>query len=108
MKKSKFIFKILLFLNLFFIVIQQLLLESFSLGLELPLLILFIPILCLINLFFFSFWFFRFKWPALISILFFLANLSSWQLIYQIKPNAISISEGLKVMSFNVRAFKSI
>lgn len=105
MKKSKFLFKILLFLNLFFIVIQQLLLESSSLGLELPLLILFIPILCLINLFFFSFWFFRFKWPALISFLFFLANLSSWQLIYQIKPNAISISEGLKVMSFNVRAF---
>ncbi len=105
MKKSKFLFKILLFLNLFFIVIQQLLLETSSLGLELPLLILFIPILCLINLFFFLFWFFRFKWPALISILFFLANLSSWQLIYKIKPNAISISEGLKVMSFNVRAF---
>ena len=105
MKKSKLLFKILLFFNLFFIVIQQLLFESSYLGLELPLVILFTPILCLINLFFFSFWFFNFKWPALISILFFLINLDSWQLIYQIKPNAISTSKGLDIMSFNVRSF---
>ena len=105
MKKSKVLFKILLFINLFFIVIQQLLFESSSLGIELPLVILFTPILCFINLFFFLFWFFRFKWPALISILFFLINLNSWQLIYQIKPNAISTSRGLNIMSFNVRSF---
>lgn len=105
MKKSKVLFKILLFINLFFIVIQQILFESSSLGIELPLVILFTPILCFVNLFFFLFWFFRFKWPALISILFFLINLDSWQLIYQIKPNAISTSRGLNIMSFNVRSF---
>lgn len=105
MKKSTVLFKILLFINLFFIVIQQLLFESSSLGIELPLVILFTPILCFINLFFFLFWFFRFKWPALISILFFLINLNSLQLIYQIKPNAISTSRGLNIMSFNVRSF---
>ena len=102
MKKSTVLFKILLFINLFFIVIQQLLFESSSLGIELPLVILFTPILCFINLFFFLFWFFRFKWPALISILFFLINLNSLQLIYQIKPNAISTSRGLNIMSFNI------
>ena len=105
MKKSKILFKILLFINLFLLVIQQLLFESSSLGIELPLVILFTPILCFINLFFFLFWFFRFKWPALISILFFLINLNSLQLIYQIKPNAISTSRGLNIMSFNVRSF---
>ncbi len=105
MKKSKFLFKTFLFINIFFIIFQQLLFESSNLGLELPLLILFTPILCFINLIFFAFWFFQLKWPALISILFFLVNLDSWQLIYQIKPNAISTSKGLNIMSFNVRSF---
>ena len=105
MKKSKLYFRILFFINLFFILLQQLLFEGPNLGLELPVVILFTPILCFINLFFFTFWFFRFKWPALVSILFFLVNLDSLQLIYQIKSNAISTSKGLNIMSFNVRSF---
>lgn len=105
MKKNKLLFKLLITINLFFLTLQILAMESYNLGLEMPIVILFTPVLCFVNVFFFTFWFFRFKWPALLLFLFFLLNLDSWQLLYQIKSNAISTSKGLNIMSFNVRSF---
>ena len=46
-KKSKFLFKTFLFINIFFITLQILAMESYNLGLEIPIVILFTPVLCL-------------------------------------------------------------
>ena len=70
-----------------------------------PLLSLAVPMLCFINFIFFVFWLFRFRWPVFLFFGALLISFQEWKLFYQPQNNGISMSSGLKVMSYNVRSF---
>lgn len=105
MKNKSFLFKVALAINFILLLLQLVALDSMGLGLEIPMLTLGAPLLCLINFIFFIFWVFRFKWPVLLFIIAFVLSFDSWQLFYQFKSNTIPTSKGLHVMSYNVRSF---
>ena len=105
MKKRSFIFKTAVTLNSFLLLLQLLAMDSFNLGIDIPVLALATPILCLINVLFFSYWFLRFKWPLLLFFIAFALSFESWKLLYQFKSEGISTLKGLNVMSYNVRSF---
>jgi len=73
--------------------------------LQIPLLTLSVPLLCLVNLVFFVFWLLRFQWPAFLFLGAFLLSYEEWQLFYQLENNGIATSDGITVMSYNVRSF---
>ena len=82
--------------------------RKLSFNLNFPIITLSTPFLILINFAFFIFWFFRFKWPAILFIIYLIMGFDSWKMFYQFKSNAIITSKGLDVMSFNVRSFNRL
>lgn len=105
MKKRSFTFKIAVTLNILLLGLQLLAMDSFNLGIDIPVVSLATPLLCLINIGFFIFWFLRFQWPLLLFVVAFALSFTSWQLLYQFKSKGISTETGLSVMSYNVRSF---
>jgi len=105
--KLNFISKILLLINTFFLVLQLLLMQVFWEFYHYPFLSLMVPVIAFVNLFFFIFWIVKFKWPFILFVFSILIGFKEWGRLYKLPNNAIPISSGLKVMSFNVRLFNS-
>lgn len=105
--KLNFLSKFLMFINLLLLIIQLFLMGTFGGFFQYPFLNLMVPVVVLINFLFFIFWIFRFKWPFLLFIFSFLIGFAEWERLYKLPNNAIAVSSGLKVMSFNVRLFNS-
>ena len=103
--KIKFFKYFLIIVNIFFTLVQIILMKlDYSLN-NFELLKLIIPVFCLINILFFIYWIYFFKWPLFIFIFSFALCFSEWNLLYQFPNNAIVSSQGFKIMSFNVRNF---
>ena len=103
--KTRIFNYLLIIINIFLTVVQFILMKfNYSLY-NFDLLKLFVPIFCLINILFFVYWIFLLKWPLFIFIISFGLSFNEWFLLYQLPNNAIVSSQGLKVMSFNVRNF---
>jgi endonuclease/exonuclease/phosphatase family metal-dependent hydrolase len=105
MDKKAFLFKSLLIINVFFLLLQLFAMDILNLGLNFPILSLGIPLLCFINLIFLVYWFLRFKWPFFLFFLVFAISFEAWQSLYQFKSKGIITSKGLTLMSYNVRSF---
>ena len=105
--KLRFTEKILMLLSFFLILIQLILMGTFGAFYKFPILSLLIPVIVLINFIIFIFWVLKFKWPLILFIFSFFISYDKWGKIYKFPNNAISVSKGLKVMSFNVRLFNS-
>ena len=101
----KFIDFFLITVNIFLTIIQFILMKSDYSIYNLDLLKLIIPFFCLINLLFFIYWIYLLKWPLFIFIFSFAFSFNDWFSLYQFPNNAIVSSQGLKIMSFNVRNF---
>ena len=95
----------LIIINIFIVIVQFMLMKSNYSSYNFDLLKLFVPIFCLINIVFFVYWVYLFKWPLFIFIISFGLSFNEWFLLYQFPNNAIVSSKGLKIMSFNVRNF---
>ena len=108
MNGSKILFKVKILINIFFLILLFIGAESSSFNLNFPLITLSTPFLILINFIFFIFWLLRFKWPAILFIIYLIIGFDSWKMFYQFKSNAIITSKGLDVMSFNVRSFNRL
>ena len=85
-------------------------LQLFGMGalgnfINIPLISLGVPLLCIINFIFFVFWLLRFRWPVFLFFGTLLISFQELKLFYQPENNGISTSSGLKVMSYNVRSF---
>ena len=102
--KLNFFDKILMLINLILIFTQMLIMGTFGDFHLFPLLNILVPIFALVNLIFFIYWIFIFKWPFILFISSLFFGYSDWLLLYKFPSNTISISNGLKVMSFNVRS----
>ena len=103
-KKVSFVFRILLFTNIIFLLILFLMMGGyFPVQGLLPGVL--VPILSFVNIGFFIFWILRMKWPFLLFVVFFLLNFQEWNRLYKFPNNAIKVSDGFTVMSFNVRLF---
>ena len=102
----KFIEKFLIFLNVIFLATQLFLMGTFEVPFRVHFLNLFVPIIIVLNLFFFFYWIFNFKWPFLLFILTFLIGYNEWNLFYKFPNNSIRKSGStFSVMSYNVRLF---
>lgn len=102
--KKSFFRRSLVSLNVLFLLCQFLIMTGyFPLKGLLP--AIFIPLLSVINLVFFVYWILRMQWPFVLFLIFFLLNFQEWSLLYRFPNNAIVVSEGFKVMSYNVRLF---
>ena len=108
MNGSKILFKISILINIFFLILLFIGVESSSFNLNFPVITLSTPFLILINFAFFIFWLLRFKWPAILFIIYLIIGFDSWKMFYQFKSDAIITSKGLDVMSFNVRSFNRL
>lgn len=95
----------LLILNILFLVLQLASMGVLGRFINIPLLTLLVPLLCVINLVFFVIWMLRFQWPAMLFIGALAISLQEWQLLYQFENRGIPTSKGLNVMSYNVRSF---
>ena len=102
----KFIEKFLIFLNVIFLITQLFLMGTFETPLRVNFFNLFVPIIIILNLFFFFYWLFNLKWPFLLFILTFLIGYNEWNLFYKF-PNTSLRKSGstFSVMSYNVRLF---
>ena len=105
MKKNKFLFKIGVLINIFFLIIQLLIMGSIHFPLNYSLLHLLVPVVFIINFLFFIFWLIRPKWPLLLFIFTLAISFNEWGKLYQFKDNIINTPKGLYVMSYNVRSF---
>ena len=103
--KIKFFKYFLIIVNIFFTLAQIILMKLDYYLNNFELLKLIIPVFCLINILFFIYWIYFFKWPLFIFIFSFALCFSEWVLLYQFPNNAIVSSQGFKIMSFNVRNF---
>jgi endonuclease/exonuclease/phosphatase family metal-dependent hydrolase len=65
------------------------------------------PVIAFVNMVFFVFWVIKFKWPFILFIFSVLIGFKEWGKLYKFPNNAIPVSNGIKVMSFNVRLFNS-
>ena len=108
MNGSKILFKIGVLINIFFLILLFIGVESSSFNLDFPVLTLSTPFLILINSVFFIFWLSRLKWPAILFIFYLIIGFDSWKMFYQFKSDAIITSKGLDVMSYNVRSFNRL
>ena len=72
-----------------------------------PFLNLMVPVIAFINLIFFIYWIFKLKWPLLLFIFSVFIGFKEFGKLFKFPNNAIPISNGIKVMSFNVRLFNS-
>lgn len=95
----------LLILNILFLVLQLASMGVLGGFVNIPLLTLLVPLLCAINLVFFTIWMLRFQWPAMLFIGVLAISLQEWKLLYQFENSGIPTSKGLNVMSYNVRSF---
>ena len=103
--KLNFIQKILMLLNSFLLILQLFLMGTFWDFYQYPFLNLMVPFIALINIFFLVFWVFKLKWPLFLFIFSLLIGFNEWGKLYKLPNNAIPVSSGIKVMSFNVRLF---
>ncbi len=104
-KKKSFPEKVLIFINLTTLIVQLFAMDSFGLGLNIPILSLSVPLICIVNLILAIYWLLSFQWPFFIFFITYAISFESWQLLYQFKAKGINTSSGLNVMSYNVRAF---
>ncbi|MEC8636899.1 MAG: endonuclease/exonuclease/phosphatase family protein [Bacteroidota bacterium] len=105
--KLNFVHKALMLINLVLLILQLFLMGTFLDFYQYPFLNLIVPIIALINLFFFIFWIIQIKWPFVLFVFSILIGFEEWGKLYKFPNNAIPISKGIKVMSFNVRLFNS-
>jgi len=105
--KLNFVSKILIFINLILLILQLFLMGTFWDFYRFPFLNLMVPFFALINMFFFIYWVINFKWPFLLFVFSVLIGFKEWGKLYKLPNNAIPVSNGIKVMSFNVRLFNS-
>ena len=101
-----FIEKFFIILNVVFLIIQLFLMGTIETPIEDYFFSLFVPVIIIINLFFFFIWLFYLKWPFLLFILTFLIGYNEWNLFYKF-PNTTLRKSGstFSVMSYNVRLF---
>ena len=102
-----FLSKIIMLINLILLTLQLFLMDVFWEFYNYPILNLMVPVIAFINVLFFIFWVIKFKWPLLLFIFSIFIGFREWGKLYKFPNNAIPISNGLKVMSFNVRLFNS-
>ena len=103
-KKASLGSRILLFANILMLLLLFLMMEGyFPIQGLLPGIL--VPILSFVAIGFFIFWMVRMKWPFLLFVVFFLLNFQEWNRLYKFPNNAIKVSDGFTVMSFNVRLF---
>ena len=103
-KRKSIISRTLLVINAFLLLGQSLIMSGlFPVKGLLP--AVFVPLLSLFNLLLFVFWIVRLEWPFLLFLIFFLLNFQEWNLLYKFPNNAITVSNGFKVLSYNVRLF---
>ena len=105
--KLNFVSRILLLINTILLTLQLFLMGTFWSFFKYPFLNLMVPIIALINFIFFIYWIFNFKWPLFLFIFSLILGFKDWGKLYKFQNNAIPISRGIKVMSFNVRLFNS-
>ena len=105
MKRKKIFVRFFAFINAFLLVLQLIAMGSISGIISIPIFSLVVPLLCFVNIFFFIFWLIRFQWPFLLFVLTFVIGFKEWRLLYQFKDKGIITSDGLSVMSYNVRSF---
>ena len=105
MKRKKIFVRFFAFINAFLLVLQLIAMGSISGIISIPIFSLVVPLLCFANIFFFIFWLIRFQWPFLLFVLAFVIGFKEWRLLYQFKDKGIITSDGLSVMSYNVRSF---
>ena len=105
MKWKKTFVRFFAFINAFLLVLQLIAMGSISGIISIPIFSLVVPLLCFANIFFFIFWLIRFQWPFLLFVLTFVIGFKEWRLLYQFKDKGIITSDGLSVMSYNVRSF---
>ncbi len=105
--RLNFLSKIIMLINLILLTLQLFLMGVFWEFYHYPILNLMVPVIALINVLFFIFWLIKFKWPLLLFIFSIFIGFREWGKLYKFPNNAIPISNGLKVMSFNVRLFNS-
>ena len=105
--KLNFLSKILMLINLVLLTLQLFLMDTFWYFYHYPSLNLMVPVIALINLIFFVFWVIKLKWPSFLFLFSILIGFNEWGKLYKFPNNAIPISRGIKVMSFNVRLFNS-
>ena len=104
--KLNFFEKLLLTLNVFFLIFQLMLMGSIPSFFSFSILNLFVPVVVLINLLFFFYWTVKIKWPFLLFMGAFLIGYGEWNLLYQFPNNSIRKSSStISVMSYNVRLF---
>ena len=105
--RLNFVFKILMLINLVLLIFQIILMGTFWEFYRYPFLNLMAPVIAFVNMVFFVFWVIKFKWPFILFIFSVLIGFKEWGKLYKFPNNAISVSNGIKVMSFNVRLFNS-
>ena len=105
MKWKKTFVRFFAFINALLLVLQLIAMGSILGIISIPIFSLVVPLLCFTNILFFIFWLIRFKWPFLLFVLTFVIGFKEWRLLYQFKDNGIITSDGLSVMSYNVRSF---
>lgn len=105
--RLNFLSKIIMLINLILLTLQLFLMDVFWEFYHYPILNLMVPVIALTNVLFFVFWLIKFKWPLLLFIFSIFIGFREWGKLYKFPNNAIPISNGLKVMSFNVRLFNS-
>lgn len=104
--KLSFFENILLGFNSLMLIFQLMLMGSIPSLFSYSILNLFIPIVVIINLLFFSYWVLKFKWPFLLFMAAFLIGYNEWNLLYQFPKTALRKSSAtFSVMSYNVRLF---
>ena len=105
--RLNFLSKIIMLINLILLTLQLFLMDVFWEFYHYPILNLMVPVIALTNVLFFIFWLIKFKWPLILFIFSIFIGFTEWGKLYKFPNNAIPISNGLKVMSFNVRLFNS-
>ena len=105
--RLNFLSKIIMLINLILLTLQLFLMDVFWEFYHYPILNLMVPVMALTNVLFFVFWLIKFKWPLILFIFSIFIGFTEWGKLYKFPNNGIPISNGLKVMSFNVRLFNS-
>ena len=112
-QQPKLLFSVQIDLNkpciilLLLLILQLILMGTFGGFYYYPFLNLMVPFIVLINCLFFIFWIIKLKWPFVMFIFSILIGHTEWERLYKLPNNAIPVSKGLKLMSFNVRLFNS-
>ena len=90
MNESKILFKTSILINIFFLILLFIGVESSSFNLYFPVITLSTPLLILINFVFFIFWLLKLKWPVILFIIYLIIGFDSWKMFYQFKSDDIT------------------